>query len=115
MLNKCFSRKLVLTLFAFLGVVIFLHKNFSGITRENESPHELWSPPEPEATYVEKQETELVPPAEPRQTTPRSRITLKLQEQLEWEAPVETKDHYPPYDQYLTRDYDPNRWEGFGQ
>lgn len=48
-------------------------------------------------------------------SSPRSRVSLDLQETLQWNPPVEVKDHYPPYDAYQNRDYDPNRWEDFEQ
>lgn len=47
-------------------------------------------------------------------TNPRGRLTKQFQEWLQWDPPV-GKDHYPPYDEYEGRDYDPNRWETFPQ
>ncbi|KAI9829675.1 MAG: hypothetical protein M1819_006046 [Sarea resinae] len=35
-----------------------------------------------------------------------------LQEILKWDPP-KNPDHWPPYDAYKDKDYDPNRWEGF--
>lgn len=46
---------------------------------------------------------------------PRSRVSDELKQYLEWNPPIETKDHYPPYDGYQDRDHDPNRWEAFDQ
>lgn len=35
-----------------------------------------------------------------------------VEEILKWDPP-DLPDHYPPYDGYKGKDYDPNRWEGF--
>jgi hypothetical protein len=32
---------------------------------------------------------------------------------LRWERPNEREGHWPPYKDFINRDYDPNRWEGF--
>jgi hypothetical protein len=32
---------------------------------------------------------------------------------LRWERPKERDGHWPPYRDFVNRDYDPNRWEGF--
>ena len=32
---------------------------------------------------------------------------------LKWEPPKTDEEHWPPYDDFRDKDYDPNRWEGF--
>lgn len=44
---------------------------------------------------------------------PRSRISEKFRQILQWDPPTYIVDRYPSYDGYQTLDYDPNRWEGF--
>ncbi len=51
----------------------------------------------------------------PVDNTPRGRITQNLRDVITWDPPVDIKDHYPPYDAYFDRDFDPNRWEEFEQ
>lgn len=60
------------------------------------------------STGHEQEEAEETKP-----TSPRSRLSKEMQEILAWNPPVEIKAHYPPYDQYANRDYDPNRWQDF--
>ncbi|KAK5110165.1 hypothetical protein LTR85_001547 [Meristemomyces frigidus] len=40
-------------------------------------------------------------------------VQLKVQELIKDWKPPPTSDHWPPYDGYHDKDYDPNRWEGF--
>ena len=54
-------------------------------------------------------------PTEPDNKRPRLRLPEELQKFLTWNAPQDDPDHYPPYDAYKERDYDPNRWEIFPQ
>ena len=54
-------------------------------------------------------------PAEPDNRIPRSRLPKDLQKFLDWNPPKDDPEHYPPYDAYKERDYDPNRWESFPQ
>ncbi|KAL9052748.1 MAG: hypothetical protein Q9162_005209 [Coniocarpon cinnabarinum] len=46
-------------------------------------------------------------------SNPRSRMGTYLQTLLEWSPPLFATLHSPSYKDYLDRDYDPNRWEGF--
>jgi hypothetical protein len=32
---------------------------------------------------------------------------------LDWERPKHKNGHWPPYEDFSHKDYDPNRWEGF--
>jgi hypothetical protein len=34
---------------------------------------------------------------------------------LRWQRPKEKDGHWPPYREFVNKDYDPNRWEGFQQ
>ena len=45
----------------------------------------------------------------------RRRLPPQFQQFLAWEPPTDQSDHYPPYDAYNDRDFDPNRWEAFAQ
>lgn len=36
----------------------------------------------------------------------------KIRKLIQWK-PAKTKDHWPGFDDYKNKDYDPNRWEGF--
>lgn len=54
-------------------------------------------------------------PPEPDNKIPRSRLPQQLQQFLSWSPPTDDPDHYPPYNAYTYRDYDPNRWEAFPQ
>lgn len=46
-------------------------------------------------------------------SNPRGRLPQEMQELLHWEPPVWATLHRPHYADFLDRDYDPNRWEGF--
>lgn len=50
---------------------------------------------------------------ETQSSSPRSRLDIEMQELLTWDPPIDKPKHYPPYDAYSNRDFDPNRWEGF--
>ena len=45
----------------------------------------------------------------------RRRLPIEYQNFLAWDPPTDQPDHYPPYDSYKDRDFDPNRWEAFPQ
>jgi len=119
--NNSVTRKLAFVLIAFFGFVIILRMTLTGHIWAPTSEQHRWPGPKinPQEEADEEyriQEPELVlPPDAKTETTPRSRITPEMQEHLKWEPPIEIKDHYPPYDQYTNRDYDPNRWEAFEQ
>ncbi|RDI84453.1 hypothetical protein Vi05172_g5720 [Venturia inaequalis] len=36
-----------------------------------------------------------------------------MQDILDWSRPEHRNGHWPPYEDYIDKDYDPNRWEGF--
>jgi hypothetical protein len=36
-----------------------------------------------------------------------------LKDMLDWSRPEHRNGHWPPYEDYVDKDYDPNRWEGF--
>lgn len=36
-----------------------------------------------------------------------------LQQVLDWPRPDHEDGHWPPYEEYVDKDYDPNRWEHF--
>lgn len=36
-----------------------------------------------------------------------------MQDMLDWSRPEHRNGHWPPYEDYVDKDYDPNRWEGF--
>jgi hypothetical protein len=36
-----------------------------------------------------------------------------MRDMLKWERPREKEGHWPSYRDFVNRDYDPNRWEGF--
>ena len=48
-------------------------------------------------------------------TNPRGRLPKEMEELLHWDPPVWATLHRPHYADFLDRDYDPNRWEGFGK
>lgn len=50
-----------------------------------------------------------------RDKFPRGRLTDAFKQYLNWTPPTDVGGHYPPYDAYENRDYDPNRWEAFPQ
>lgn len=93
-LSKVFSlfRRLVLPVVGFLFVLYIL--------RTPTTPY--YNPGKPR-------------PPEPDNKFPRFRLPEALQNFLDWDPPKDDPDHYPPYDQYAFRDYDPNRWESFPQ
>jgi len=114
--NNTVMRKLAFAVIGFLGIVLVLHMTLTGSIWAPEMKEKPWGSSHVavneelgQSDLATSSETELV------ETTPRSRITAQLQEQLTWDPPVDIKNHYPPYDQYKTRDYDPNRWEAFEQ
>lgn len=112
--------RLVLVIFAFVSLSVILRTlvtqypdyfpaNFhqADSSLDNQNPNT----PTEERLYEEGSEPQVN--GEER-STPRSRISPEMQEYLSWEPPTE-QAHYPPYDQYRDRDYDPNRWEAFDQ
>ncbi|KAL9060946.1 MAG: hypothetical protein Q9162_000390 [Coniocarpon cinnabarinum] len=70
----------------------------------------------PTAPYFSPGRTQL-PPTPPTAADgdkyPRRRLPVEFQNFLSWDPPDE--GHFPPYDGYKERDFDPNRWEGFAQ
>lgn len=119
LLNKhSMMRRLAFIIIAFFLITLVLRMSFNGSIWRPEMDYEPWVEPEMsyEDGYVQHKPELVAPPqpqSEPVKTTPRSRLAVEMQEYLNWKPPVEIKDHYPPYDQYATRDYDPNRWETF--
>jgi hypothetical protein len=116
--NNSMTRRLAFVLIAFFGFVMISRMISSGQIWAPESEQNRWSGPKI-ITQIAQEEYRVLEPelveTEPKTTTPRSRITPEMQEHLTWEPPIEIRDHYPPYDQYANRDYDPNRWEAFEQ
>lgn len=55
------------------------------------------------------------PPPPVNNKIPRNRLPEEWQEFLKWDIPTNDPEHYPPYNAYQDRDYDPNRWEAFRQ
>lgn len=51
------------------------------------------------------------PPALP--TENRVERDEYMQDILDWSRPEHRNGHWPPYEDYIDKDYDPNRWEGF--
>ncbi|KAF1812152.1 hypothetical protein P152DRAFT_26783 [Eremomyces bilateralis CBS 781.70] len=57
--------------------------------------------------------------APPRETRRKSKAwsppttPLDMDEMLDWNRPGHVDGHYPPYEDYVDYNYDPNRWEGF--
>ena len=46
--------------------------------------------------------------------TPQAVIQSQIQQLRQgWTPPAQVPNHWPPYQWYANRDYDPNRWEGF--
>lgn len=46
-------------------------------------------------------------------SNPRGRLPKEMEELMKWDPPVWATLHRPHYADFVDRDYDPNRWEGF--
>ena len=112
--------RLVLIIVAFVSILLILRTPVTQYTDYlsgkppqadlSLNPPKIDAPTE-DRPYEQSHEAPL--PADEKSTS-RSRISLEMQEYLSWDPPLE-QDHYPPYDHYRNRDYDPNRWEAFEQ
>lgn len=48
-----------------------------------------------------------------KKLSPVSNMRQYLNKMLVWSRPDPDPSHWPAYQDYITRDYDPNRWEAF--
>jgi hypothetical protein len=51
----------------------------------------------------------------PAQTSVGIDVKEYMDAVLNWERPISEDGHWPPYRDFVGKDYDPNRWEGFAQ
>jgi hypothetical protein len=79
--------------------------------------HQFLEKESPSATFPHNQES--VPSRNhavegPSEASSSTSIGVQeyLQDMLKWERPHRT-GHWPPYNSYINKDYDPNRWQGF--
>ena len=47
--------------------------------------------------------------------TPPANLYQEYQKLLDWDRPLNLKGHWPPYQDYVYAEYDPNAWEQFDQ
>ncbi len=54
-----------------------------------------------------------IPAAEGNAGDDRPDVEEYMRDMLIWERPENRDGHWPPYRDFVSRDYDPNRWETF--
>jgi len=67
----------------------------------------------PYAPHVPQSNTSMVADLQPLPQESYGSVQLKVQELIKDWTPPALAGHWPPYDGYHGKDYDPNRWEGF--
>ncbi|KAF2754002.1 hypothetical protein EJ05DRAFT_162245 [Pseudovirgaria hyperparasitica] len=118
MLLRLSPRRVALLAFLACTALFILHQQIPGGYRYDQlptfkSPFNLHNSARPKA-LLHLASTEPIPPRITNKPLPRVQDPKAyIQQILNWNRPQPDPSHWPPYELYNDRDYDPNRWEQF--